>query len=197
MGAIYLDSTLEAEAQPVDFDPQWYALRVLPQREYVVGYLLEQRGISTFIPTDIRTHKRSTYSKGKAEFAVPMIPGIVFAGFPSAPAWYHVMRIGLITGAIGADGVPARLDFVSLLRFFSGVHDGRMVFDGGIRLIRIPGREHPVRALTTRTRVISSRRRAEKRTDRPERDTARSIPVVKAPARYADFIARFVYGGVA
>lgn len=171
-----------------EIDPQWYALSVVPQKEYLVGHLLERQGLATFIPTEIRTHKRSSYSKGKAEFAVPVIPGVVFVGFPVAPAWYNVLRIDLIRGAIGMDGRPWRLDFVRLLKFFSGVNDGRMVFDDGLRLIHIPGRK-PVRALTTRTRTISQRKRKAAA-------SADAVPVEK-PHRRADFLSRFVYGGSA
>jgi hypothetical protein len=176
-----------------DIDPQWYALRVVPQKEYVVGYLLRRSGMATFIPTEIRSHKRTSYAKGKADFAVPLIPGIVFAGFPSAPAWYDVLSNGLILGAIGADGVPWRLDFLRLLRFFSGVDDGCMVIDeDGLRLIHIPGRP-PVRALTTRVRTISKRKRE------PEKPAAdrNEMPVVKAPRKHVDFLSRFVHGGTA
>lgn len=176
-------ASLTASSQEID--PQWYALTVVPQKEYVVGHLLERQGIATFIPTEIRTHKRSSYSKGKAEFAVPVIPGVVFAGFPVAPAWYNLMQIDLIRGAIGMDGSPWRLDFVRLLKFFAGVNDGRMVFDEGLRLIHIPGR-NPVRALTTRTRTISAKKRKAGAGDH--------LPVEK-PSPRADFLSRFIYGG--
>lgn len=174
-------------------DPQWYALRVMPQREYVVAYLLRKQGNATFIPTEIRTHKRSSYSKGKAEFAVPVIPGIVFAGFPGEPAWYNVLKLDLILGPIGMDGKPWRLDFLELLAFFSGVSDGCMVYEDGLRLIHIPGRT-PVRSLTTRTKTISPRKRA-KRVKRPSGD--RYAPVQAPPAQIADFLSRHVYGGSA
>lgn len=172
-------------------DPQWYALRVMPQREYVVAYLLRKQGNATFIPTEVRTHKRSSYSKGKAEFAVPVIPGIVFAGFPAEPAWYDVLQLDLILGPIGMDGKPWRLDFIELLEFFSGVSDGCMVYDDGLRLIHIPGRT-PVRTLTTRAKTISPRKRP-KRAKRPSGD--RYAPVQPPPAQIADFLSRHVYGG--
>lgn len=175
-------------------DPQWYALNVAPQKEYVVAYLLRRQGVATFIPTEIRTHKRSSYSKGKAEFAVPMIPGCVFAGFPAAPTWYNLLRNDMIWGAIGMDGHPWRLDFLKLLQFFGGVNDGCMVFDGGLRLINIPGRP-PVRSLTTRTRTISKKKRdvakAEPAPGKVE------VPIYPPMAKRTDFLSRFVHGGTA
>ena len=175
-----------------DLDPQWYALTVPPQKEYVVAYLLRKRGMATFIPTEIRTHKRSGYSKGKAEFAVPIIPGVVFAGFPTQPAWYYLLRNELIWGVIGMDGRPWRLNIWKLLKFFGGVHDGCMVFDGGLRLIHIPGRP-PVRSLTTRTRTISKKRREATR----PRVVDDGGPRVEAPKpHHTDFLSRFVHGAL-
>lgn len=176
-------------------DPQWYGLIVLIQREYVVAEMLRRQGLATFIPTEIRALKRASYSKGRAEFAVPFMPGLVFVGFPSAPAWYDVLRNHLIVApfSLGTDGLPTRLDFVELARFFAGVHDGCMFRDGdGLRLIHIPGRK-PIRPLTTRVKTISARRKSEKAKPKRERhDTAVAVP---PPRKYADFLSRFVYGG--
>lgn len=169
------------------FDPQWYALRVLPQREYVVAYLLRKQGFATFVPTEIRSHKRSSYSNGKAEFAVPLIPGYVFTGFPSEPAWYDILQNDMIIAPEGMDGKPWRLDFVKLLGFFSRMHDGCLMFDEGLRLINIPGRS-PVRALTTKTRTISKRKRKEKQAKAEE---------TQGKAEITSFLSRFVYGGTA
>lgn len=168
-----------------DTDPQWFALRVMPQQEYVVAYLLRKQGCATFTPTEIRSHKRSSYSKGKADFATALIPGLVFAGFPGEPAWFNVLKNTLILGPIGMDGKPWRLDFLELLTFFSGINDGCMFIDkDGLRLIHIPGRT-PVRALTTRAKTVSARKRAK----RPKKVQ------VQPPSASVDFLARFVHGG--
>lgn len=176
----------------IDVDPQWYALRVMPQREYVAAYLLRKQGCATFIPTEVRSHKRSSYAKGNADFAVPIIPGVVFTGFPTPPAWYDILRNDLILGPVGMDGKPWRLDFVRLLSFFSGLDDGCMVLDDGLRLIHIPGR-NPVRALTTRAKTISPRKRQPKKPGN-RRD---AVPVQRPTAKQADFLSRFVHGGTA
>lgn len=176
-------------------DPQWYAIRVMPQREYVVAYLLRKQGNATFVPTEIRSHKRSSYSKGKADFAVTEMPGIVFTGFPGPPAWYNVMRNHMILGPISltSNGEPTRLDFLELMRFFSGVHDGCMFIDDeGLRLIHIPGRP-PVRALTTRAKTVSQKKRPR---SAPKQHQSRTVPAtVPPPRKYADFLSRFVHGG--
>jgi hypothetical protein len=175
-------------------DPQWYVLRVLPQKEYWAAELLRKQGYVTYVPTEVRAHKRASYSRGKAEFAVPILPGLVFAGFPQDPVWYDVTRNPLLIGPISltSDGEPTRISILRLLEFFSGVPDGCLVREGRLRLIHIPGRS-PVRSLDTRVKTISARRREEaaKRT----RKANNASPVQRPPARYADFLSRFVHGG--
>lgn len=180
-------------------DPQWYAVRVMIQREYVVAEMLRKQDVATFIPTEVRAHKRSSYSKGQADFAVPILPGMVFVGFPSAPAWYDVLdRNPLIVApfSLGTEGTPTRLRMDRLLEFFSGVSDGCMVRDKeGLRLIHMPGRS-PVRALDTRVKTISARRKAEKaKAKRPAKDAP--PPTSPPPRKYADFLSRYVHGGSA
>lgn len=181
-------------------DPQWYAVRVVVQHEYAVAEMLRRQGLATYTPTEIRTLKRASYAKGKAEFAVPILPGLVFVGFPSAPVWYDLLlRNHLIVApfSLGSEGMPTRLDFVELLRFFSGVNDGCMFRDErGLRLIHIPGRK-PVRPLTTRVKTISARRKAEKAKAKRQDSKSGPVPTVAPPRKYADFLSRFVHGGTA
>lgn len=178
-----------------NLDPQWYALRVMPQSEHLVAYLLRKQGMATFIPTEIRTHKRSSYAKGKAAFAVPIIPSIIFVGFRTPPAWFDIHRNHLILGPVSltSDGMPTRLDFVKLFKFFNRVNDGCMIFDDGLRLIQIPGRD-PVRALTTRIRTVSRKEWAHEARVRSRAEEPLSVPVERAPRKYADFLSRFVHG---
>lgn len=91
-------------------DPQWYAVRVVVQHEYAVAEMLRRQGLATYTPTEIRTLKRASYAKGKAEFAVPILPGLVFVGFPSAPVWYDLLlRNHLIVApfSLGSEGHPS------------------------------------------------------------------------------------------
>ena len=177
-------------------DPQWYVLRVLPQKEYWAAEMLRQQGCATYCPTEVRTHKRSTYSKGKSEFAVPIMPGLIFVGFPTPPVWYDVAQNPLVIGpvSLGTDGAPTRVSILRLLRFFSGVPDGCLVRSGNLRLVHIPGRP-PVRALNTRVRTISARRREERAKEQAEREGRSTVQ--PAPRQYADFLSRFVHGGTA
>lgn len=183
----------------MDDDPQWYVVRVLLQREYVVAEMLRKQGFATFVPTEVRGLKRSSYSKGQAEFAVPILPGLVFVGFPSAPAWYDVLEHNHLIVApfsLGSAGMPTRLDFIKLFGFFNRVNDGCMIRDrDGLRLIHVPGRK-PIRPLTTRVKTISARRKG-KQIAESKRDRHETAPVVAAPRKYADFLSRYVYGGIA
>lgn len=167
-------------------DVQWYSLRVHPQKEYVVAYLLRGQGVRTFVPTEIRTHKRSSYSKGKAEFAVPVMPGRVFAGFDGPPAWFDLLRNNLIVGAEGHEGVPWRLRIDGdggLFEFWGWrALDGCMVLDRGLQMIHVQGKGL-VRSINTRVRTVSKKRRT-------------ASPVVETTGRAADFLSRFVLGGM-
>lgn len=166
-------------------DPQWYAVHVHPQREYEVAYRLRRLGYSTFIPTELRTHKRSSYAKGKTQFAVPIIPGLVFVGFPSDPMWFFVLKDPRIVAPFGMDGAPCRMDFVKLFKFMNKTLDGCLIRnEKGLRLVYVPGHGN-VRSLTTRMKTISARKREE----------AEKTTTVEPKGRHADFLCRFVYGG--
>lgn len=164
-------------------DPQWYALRVLPQKEYVAAYLLRKQGVRTFVPTETRFLKRTRYAKSSVEFAVPIIPGCVFAGFDGPPAWYDVLKNTLIVGPEGMDGKPWRLDIAKLFAFLGHVVDGCMVIDEGQRLIYVQGKGM-IRSLTTRVKSISPRKKINPGQGK----------VIETKGRRADFLSRFVLG---
>lgn len=163
-------------------DPQWYALHVHPQREYEVAYRLRRLGYSTFIPTELRTHKRASYAKGKTQFAVPVIPGCIFVGFPTDPAWLFVLSDPRIVAPYGMDDRPWRMDFVKLFKFMSKSLDGCLVIGDGLRMVYVPG-IGKVRSLTTRAKTVSDKKRAEEKKPQEPR------------GRTADFLSRFVHGG--
>jgi len=158
-------------------DPNWYALRVRPQAEYVVAYLLRQQGVRTFVPTEARFRRRTRYTKSKAGFAHPEIPSCVFAGFDGEPAWYYLLKNRLILGVEGMDGHAWRFDPGKLHEFFGRTHDGCMVFDGGLRMVSVPGLGL-LRSPTTQVKVVSKRRRDED-------------PVVEPTGRRAKLLERY------
>jgi hypothetical protein len=95
-----------------DDELHWYALDVVRQKEYVTGYILQRFGCVTFIPSETRFRKRSRYvkGKGKIEVAYPVMPGVVFCGFPGPPRWFHVMSMHLVNGVLSVDGEPRRIE---------------------------------------------------------------------------------------
>lgn len=135
----------------------WYVLRVVPQKEFVVGYMLRQAGVMTFIPTEIRRRRRNRYAKGKDEFAFPIIPGTVFAGFEDFPRWFEVLQNSLIVGALGHNGCPWELDPDKFLKWRSRLIDGCLDFDRGMRLIHVQGKGF-VRSPLERPHFITKRR---------------------------------------
>ncbi len=154
-------------------DPHWYALRVVPQKEYVVAYLLRRQGVRTMVPTETRWRRRTRYQKSKTEFANPEISGCVYAGFDGEPAWYHLMRNSLILGVEGMGGVPYRLDMEKLFEYFS------RSLDGCKALIHVQGKG-VLRPPTTRVRTISKRKKGDDF-------------VVEATGRKAKFLAQFAF----
>lgn len=178
MGQHVFDWTPELKIvlRPSD-EPQWYALRVQPQKEYIVAYMLRQRGVRTFVATETKFRRRTRYTKSKAEFAHPEIPGCVFAGFDGVPAWYYILKNQLIVGAEGHGGVPWRFDAAKLHRFFASAMDGCMVIDDGMRLVSVGGRL--IRSPTTQVRAISKRKRTDD-------------VVIEATGRRARLLAQFV-----
>lgn len=110
-----MNAVIHLWGQPVatNYEPdelRWYALDVMRQREYVAGLMLSRRGCVTYIPTETHTRRRSRYARNKIEVAQPIIPGVVFCGFPGQPEWFHIMRIHLVNGVLSLDGQPRRFD---------------------------------------------------------------------------------------
>lgn len=142
-----------------DDDLHWYALRVVPQKEFAVARMLERVGeVWAYVPTGTYFRRRHRYSETGAEYARPEMPGCIFVRFPAAPAWYNVLRNHLILGPIGRNGAPWRFDAVELYRYFSRTPNGTLVLHRGEPpQISVAGRL--LRAPTTQVRSISKRRK--------------------------------------
>jgi transcription antitermination factor NusG len=109
---------------------EWYALEVVRQKEYVAGFLLKRRfGCETFIPTETRWRRRNRYARGKSEIAYAAIPGVIFAGFPGPPAWFHLMALPHITGVLSIGDRPAKVDGKELAAYRETQLDGHLVVE--------------------------------------------------------------------
>jgi hypothetical protein len=100
-------------------ETHWYALRVVPQKEYIVAHLLERGEAWVYVPTKAHFRRRTRYSESGAEYAGPEMPGCIFVRFATAPAWYNVLRNHLILGPIGRNGAPWRFDAGELFSYFA------------------------------------------------------------------------------
>src|SRR4051812_14753138 len=89
-------------------DTAWFALRVIPQKEYVVARLLERRDMWAYVPTIAYFRRRTRYTESGAEYAKPEMPGCIFVRIPGEPAWFDLLRNHLILGPIGRNGEPWR-----------------------------------------------------------------------------------------
>lgn len=159
-------------------DAQWYALRVVPQKEYTVAHMLERRDVWAYVPTGTLWRKRTRYAKAGTEYACPERPGLIFARFNSAPAWFDVLKNHLILGPLGRNGSPWQFRARELYSYFSRVPNGTLVIEDGEALVRVNGRS--LRAPTTQTRVISKRRQNES-------------PVIEASRREEEQFGGMVY----
>lgn len=140
-------------------EAQWYALRVVPQKEYTVAYLLEKRGAWAYVPTGTKWRRRTRFAKISAEYAHPEMPGMMFVRFPSPPAWFNVLKNHLIIGPIGRGGSPWEFRPHDLHKYFARVPNGTLIIEKGEALVYVQGRK--LRAPTTQTRYISKRKTGE------------------------------------
>lgn len=85
----------------------WYAARTIVRREFFVRDDIEALGFECFTPIEMREPRRRRGSrKQQAPFAVPRIPGYVFANFEQIP-WLHLARVNDFLGFLpkSVDGV--------------------------------------------------------------------------------------------
>lgn len=157
-------------------DARWYALRVVPQKEYVVARILERREVWAYVPTGTYFRRRTRYDKMDTEYARPELPGCIFARFPSSPQWFNVLRNHLILGPIGRNGAPWVFDPGELHRYFARVPNGTLMLEPG-EPPQVSVRGRLLRAPTTQVRTISKRARGE-----VVEPTAREIATIGAMA---------------
>ena len=149
-------------------DNRWYALRVVPQKEYVVARLLERGEVWAYVPTMTSFRRRTRYSKAGAEYARPEMPGLIFARFAQDPAWFDVLKNHLILGPIGRNGLPWKFDNRELFQYFSRVPNGTLVIKRGEPpQVNVAGRL--LRAPTTQVKTISKRKLDENGVAEPTR----------------------------
>ena len=104
----------------------WYVLVVPAQKEYVAAFLLEKVGAATYVPTETRWRRKNRYAKTKEEFAFPVAPRYVFAGFAGPVPWHRVFSVSQVKAVIGISGVPQLIDEERMARFRARIPNGRL-----------------------------------------------------------------------
>jgi len=123
----------------------WYAFLVPAQKEYTAAHILTRRGAVTYVPTHTRFRRRNRYAKRKEEFAFPVAPRYVFAGFRHPPEWYWLFQLPLILAVVGINGTPKSMLNNKLAEFMGATPNGKLKLAEGERSIEVEGRR-PLRA---------------------------------------------------
>jgi len=80
----------------------WYALHTRPRHERLVAQRLAERGVETFLPVVMETHR---WSDRKKSVQIPLFSCYVFAKFiPSRSDRLRVLRVGGVLGLVGSCG---------------------------------------------------------------------------------------------
>ena len=93
----------------------WFALRVMPQRDWHVRKVLIHRGLEAFIKTE---RKFGPWVKGKRdEKDMTAAPGYVFVGLRGVNPWSLTRDCHMIKSVVSYQGRPAMLDAEALAAF--------------------------------------------------------------------------------
>lgn len=106
------------------FGHDWFALQTLPRKERRTRQDVVRAfaGFGCLLPVDKHWRRPSRYCKRHERHDRPLIPRYVFLAVPAGHSvpWFDLLELETVTGVIGIDGQPARLDrrgAQSLIRF--------------------------------------------------------------------------------
>lgn len=103
----------------------WYAIRTSPQREFAlagrhdedgvwVPGLLERRGYTAFLPTEVKMKRISRHAKRMTPVSYPLFTGYVFVRAPFS--FLHLLAERHVQGVVGFDGQPAPIADAEIAR---------------------------------------------------------------------------------
>ena len=94
----------------------WFALRVQPGSEVLVKDRLGSLGVPAAVPLKIVYRRRSRVAKVKTAMTFPVLAGYAFAAV-DVGAWGRVLGLRHVSGVLGVDGVPTRMQAGQLAAF--------------------------------------------------------------------------------
>lgn len=98
----------------------WYALRVVPQKEFLFQRILREEGVTSVVPIKHVAKRQSRGTAHKQLMAYPQIPGLVFVGFElrEYPNWPRLERFDkIVLGKVtDGDGHPQEFRPTDVLR---------------------------------------------------------------------------------
>lgn len=94
----------------------WYAIVVVPGREFVAQKILRRYGLSTFVPVRREWRRRNKYVREKELQTYVVAPRYVFGGFDACPLWFDLFALPNVSGVVGFLDEPARIPSHAMAR---------------------------------------------------------------------------------
>ena len=92
----------------------WYALTVMPRREFDAAASLGRRGYVAYVPMVRLFRGVNRYVRKKRLRSFALMPGYVFLGSESAPEWHQVLCARYVRGVISVDAEPMRVPLAEM-----------------------------------------------------------------------------------
>lgn len=84
----------------------WFALRTAPMKEFAVEEILRLRGVTCFVPTEVKWRR---HGRKKTPVARPLLPRYLFIRCPDPWDIVRAMQGRGVCGVVCFDGVPAAI----------------------------------------------------------------------------------------
>ncbi len=91
----------------------WYALRVVPQKEFLLQRILREKGITSMVPIKYVARRKSRGTINRQLMAYPQMPGLVFIGCEPRehPDWQKLEKLDKIVLGKFTDGAGCPQEF--------------------------------------------------------------------------------------
>jgi transcription antitermination factor NusG len=93
-----------------DADLDWYPLIAAPQKEFKAEADINSRGLTAFVPREVKMRRVSPHSKKRKAVEYPLMMRYVFVGVEKGTMpWHDLRQIDTIVGAVRFNGAPVRI----------------------------------------------------------------------------------------